>query len=457
METIQKTEQIPVAYETDVVIAGGGPAGLGAAFTAAKTGLRVLVIEQTNSLGGIATSGLHGHICNYSSYGRKDERVVGGTCFALAEGLLADGVADYDGSSLDFEVEGMKIWVEREACKYENLKILYYTQFSDVIMQGREIAFVIIQNKSGRQAIRAKYVIDATGDADVSARAGVPFEKGRPRDGLMQPMTLMFQIGGLDMEKYSEFKKTGFASRYGTPWEYGMEKVWQEAQQKGDMEPFQKNVMGFWFCKTRPDQMGINFTHITHVDSTNAEDLTYATMEGRRQGHQTVDVFRKYLPGFENAWYSHSAALIGTRESRRIDGVYRITIADLQREAEFADSIGYGCFFVDIHNCSGAGMDAETHWPRTGFKYQIPYRALLPKNIDNLIVAGRCISCDHMALGSLRVMPQCFIEGDAAGAACAVAEQTGKILRNIDVNLLQNILRKNGGIVFAEDIRTEIQ
>ncbi len=455
MKTIQKTEQLPVSYETDVIVVGGGPAGLGAAFSAAKAGLSVLIVEQTNSLGGIATSGLHGHICTYASWGRKDERVVGGTCYALAQGLLADGVAEYDGSNLDFEVEGMKLWVEREIQKYPKVKVLYYTQFSDVVMDGSSIQYVIIQNKSGRQAVAAKYVVDATGDADVSAQAGVPFEKGREGDGLMQPMTLMFQIGGLDMEEFEKFRETGFAEKYGEPCTYGLERVWEEAQANGDMEPFQKKVMGFWYCKTRPDQMGINFTHITHVDATNAEDLTYATMEGRRQGHHTVEVFRKYLPGFENSWYSHSAAMIGTRESRRIEGLYRITAEDLRREAEFPDSIGYGSFFIDIHNCSGAGMDQDTRRPHQGFKYQIPYRALLPKTVDNLIVAGRCISCDHIALGSLRVMPQCFVEGDAAGAACGIAAQTGKLLREIDIRRLQDILRQNGGIVFAEDIQRD--
>jgi len=149
---------------------------------------------------------------------------------------------------------------------------------------------------------------------------------------------------------------------------------------------------------------------------------------------------------------SHSGSLIGTRESRRICGEYRITAQDLLEERSFEDSIGYGSFFIDIHNCTGAGMDAETFYPRTGFKYQIPYRALLPKGVENLLVAGRCISCDHVALGSLRVMPQCFLEGDAAGMAAALSLRENRTLRTLDVGLLQEKLRSAGAIVMEGDI-----
>jgi len=262
----------------------------------------------------------------------------------------------------------------------------------------------------------------------------------------------MFQIGGVDYERVKHFRYEEYAEKYPGEETYKLTKVWEEAQQNGDMEPFQKNIMGWWHTPTRPDQLGINFTHITGRSTVDMEDLTYATIEGRRQAYQTVDVHRKYIPGMEDCWMSHSAAIIGTRESRRIAGEYTITEDDLVAQREFDDSIGYGSFFIDVHCCDGPGMDAETWHPPPGFKYQIPYRALVPKGIDNLLVGGRCISCTHTALGSLRVMPQCMLEGEACGVAAHQALSAGAAPRDVDVKELQKALRAQEAIISAEDI-----
>lgn len=452
MNVITRSEQIRVAYDVDVCVVGGGPAGVAAAFQAARNGVSVLVIEQMNCLGGIATAGWHGHICSYDPHKDKPHRIVGGTCFDLVGLMLDNGYGTYDGYGLDFEVEYMKYQLERIAGTLPNLQVLYYTQFSDVIVEDGRVTHVIIQNKSGRQAVRTKMVIDCSGDADVAARAGVPYEKGRPGDGAMQPMTLMFQMGGFERESFMKFRTQGYMERYGVDYNDSDKELWKEAQANGDMEPFQTKTMGWWWCATRPDQIGANFTHIAGRDCTNTEDLTYATIEGRRQAYESIKVFRKYMPGMENVWMSHTGGLIGTRESRRIDGLYRITAEDVLGERYFDDSIGYGSFFIDIHNCTGAGMDAETYYPHPGFKYQIPYRALVPQKIDNMLVAGRCISCDHIALGSLRVMPQCFIEGDAAGTAAAMCLKNGCAPKDVEIRALQEKLRQAGAIIGDEDI-----
>jgi len=405
-----------------------------------------------NCLGGIATAGWHGHICCYCSWDHHVERVVGGTCYELVDRLVQDGYGTYDGFALDFEVERLKFVLENMVKEIGNITLLYYTQFSDVILQDGKITHVIIQNKDGRQAIETKMTVDATGDGDVAARSGAPFEKGRDHDGGMQPMTLMFQMGGLNHDAFWEFETKGYQEKYGKKRNDADRSVWLEAQQNGDMEPFQNHTCGWWWCATRPDQMGVNFTHIPHMDPTKAEDLTYATIEGRRQAYHSIDVFRKYIPGMENIWMSHTAALIGTRESRRILGEAYLTGEDMLREREFEDSIGYGCFFIDVHNCTGPGMDTEAHYPREGFKYQIPYGVIVPQKVDNLLVAGRCISCDHWALGSLRVMPQCFIEGDAAGLAASLALDTDSTPRTVNVRELQHKLRNRGAILTEEDI-----
>jgi len=450
MKQIKFNECIPVAYETDVLVIGCGPAGVGAALAAARQGQTVTVIEQANCLGGIATSGLHGHICQYISQG-GEYQVVAGICEEFAQKTEERGYGEYDRKSFEFQVEGLK-WVLEDMFKEAGIRIFYYTQFSDVVVEDGRIQAVIIQSKNGRQAIAPKMVIDSTGDADVACRAGAPYEQGRPEDGATQPMTLMFQIGGIDIEKVNHFRHVEYPKKYNDANIYKMHGVWKEAQDNGDMEPFQDGIMGWWHTKSRPDQLGINFTHIFGKDCTNMEDLTYATIEGRRQAYQCVDVYRKYIPGMEDCWMSHSAAIVGTRESRRIIGDYVITEQDLMAQKEFDDTIGYGSFFIDVHNCTGIGMDHETWNPPKGFKYQIPYRSLIPQKIENLLVAGRCISCTHTALGSLRVMPQCVLEGEAAGVAANLAIKEDVTPRDIDVKELQSILKASNCIVDEDDV-----
>ena len=180
--------------------------------------------------------------------------------------------------------------------------------------------------------------------------------------------------------------------------------------------------------------------------------MTEATIVGRDQAYQTVDVYRKYIPGMEDCWMSHTAQLIGTRESRRIVGQHVITKQEIINESKFEDSIGYGSFFIDIHNCTGIGMDTETITPRKGFKYQIPFRALIPKKIKNLTVAGRCISSTHTALGSLRVMPQCMLEGEACGCAASQTIDKNINISGISIQTLQSDLRSHGAIITNDDI-----
>ncbi|MEI6519491.1 MAG: FAD-dependent oxidoreductase [bacterium] len=435
-----KEEMLPIVDDIDVLVVGGGPAGLAAAFAAARAGASVLIIEQFNCLGGVAGAGGHGHISIYCAWGLQN-RIVGGIADEIASRLVDDGVAHRNPHGVWFEVEGLKFLLDR-MIKETGTKILYYTQFSSSIVEDGKITGAIIQNKAGRQVITAKRVIDCTGDGDVAASAGAPFDMGRPNDHKCQPVTLMFTIGGVEWPRVAEWNKH----------DYKMTHVWEEAQRNGDMEPFQKTIMGFWHTPSRPDQVGINFTHITNIDSTKAADLTYATMEGRRQAYQSIDVFRKYVPGMENCYMVSTPNTVGIRESRRIIGDLVLTEEDLMTEREWDDSIGYGSFFIDIHHIDGAGMDKTTFYPKPGFKYQIPYRVLVPQKIENLLAAGRCISCTHVALGSLRVMVQCMLTGEAAGIAAWQSIQQDVTPGKINVPTLQTTLRENGGILTEDDI-----
>lgn len=216
------------------------------------------------------------------------------------------------------------------------------------------------------------------------------------------------------------------------------------------MRPFQNHLMGWWWTPTRPDHLGVNFTHVNDIDATDAADLTRATIEARKQAFETIQVYRHYVPGMEHCYMVSTPNPIGLSESRRINGRYTLTRHDVVSEATFNDSVGYGSFFIDIHNCGGPGMDAKTYRPHKGFKYQIPYRILVPQGAHDLLVAGRCASATHEALGSLRVMPQCGVMGQAAVLslrnACPVV--------GVAIDELQAQLRAQQAIIDEEDIRS---
>lgn len=438
---IEDQREIPVLDDVDVLVVGGGPAGIGAAIAAARLGAKTLIVEQFNCLGGVATSGGHNHYSQFNAWADPSVQVVGGLADELRRRLLVRGFATYDGSCLDFDVEGMKLLLD-EMTAEAGVRALYYTFYCGTLVEDGAVTGGIIQNKSGRQAVLAKRVIDCTGDGDAAYYAGAQFAQGRPEDGRCQPTTLMFTIGGVDWPRVAAWRTS-----------YDMREVWAKAQAEGIMEPFQSVIMGFWHTNVLPDQVGINMTHMINVDSTRAEDLSWATVEGRRQAHHLVSVFRKVAPGMERCYLISTAPALGLRESRRIAGLVTITADDLLNQRAWEDAIGYGSFYIDIHNPAGPGMSAQTLRPPKGFHYQIPYRALIPKGVDNLLVAGRCISADHVALGSLRVMATCTVMGEAAGCAAVLSLHEEVTPRELDPHLLQNQLKKQDVILDEAGLR----
>ncbi len=437
----KEAEQLPLSHDIDILVVGGGPAGVSAAFAAARMGAKTLIVEQFNCLGGVAGAGGHGHMCLYSEWwaGRQ---VVGGITWEIPERIVELGYGVFDGASADFEVEGLKLLLEQmaEEC---GCGLLYHTFFCDTVVEDGTAAGAVVQNKSGRSWIKAKQVIDCTGDGDVAFHAGCSFGQGDDENGNCQPMTLMFTIGGVDWDNVKAWRTS-----------YGMTEVWHEAQQNGDMRPYQDHIMGFWWTPTRPDQVGINFTHVNFADSTKAMDLTQATIEARKQAYESIEVFRKYVPGMEGCYMISTPNTIGLRESRRIHGEYTLTVEDVKNSRPFDDSIGYGSFYIDIHGTSGPGMDQKTWRPPKGFKYQIPYRILVPKAVDNLLVAGRCVSADHIALGSLRVMPTCGVMGQAAGVSAMLSLKNGSSPRSCGITELRAELRRQNCILDQGDVDT---
>ncbi len=436
--------EIPITREVDVLVVGGGPAGIGAAISAARLGAKVLIIEQFNCLGGVATSGGHNHYSQFNAWGDRSIQVVGGIADEIRQRILAMGGGTYDGSCIDFDIESMKLLLDQMVAE-AGVEVLYYTFYCDTLVKDDAVIGGIIQNKTGRQAVLAQRVIDCTGDGDAAFHAGAAFEQGRPQDGRCQPTTLMFLIGGVDWPKVATWRSS-----------YQMKEVWEKAQKDGIMEPFQSVIMGFWHTDVNPDQVGINMTHMINIDTTRAEDLTRATIEGRRQSHHLVQVFRKVVPGMEKCYLISTAPSLGLRESRRIMGEAVITGNDLMEQREWPDAIGYGSFYIDIHNPAGPGMGGQTWRPPRGFYYQIPYRALVPKKVDNLLVAGRCISADHVALGSLRIMGTCTVMGEAAGAAAVLSIHDEVSPRHVDTERLAGQLRKQGACIDETGVRRNV-
>jgi hypothetical protein len=437
----ERSRDIPVADEVDVLVVGGGPAGVGAALSAARLGARTLIVEQSNCLGGVATSGGHNHFSLFTSWDKFDERIVGGVAEEMRQRLLKGGHANYRNGCLDFDMEALKLILDQMMADAA-VNVRYYTLYAGTLKEGATVTGGIVQNKSGRQAILAQRMVDCTGDADAAYDAGAAFFQGRPQDGRCQPCTLMFTIANVDWPKVAAWRSS-----------FQMREVWLKAQDDGIMEPFQSVIMGFWHTDALPDQVGINMTNVLNVDTTNAQHLTDATIEGRRQAHHLVEVFRKVVPGMDRCRLVSTAPLLGLRESRRIVGKVTLSGADLMAQRHWPDAVGYGSFYIDIHNPAGTGLGEETWYPSPGFRYQIPYTVMVPEKTENLLVAGRCISADHVALGSTRIMSTCMVLGEAAGAAAVLSLHEALPPARLEPRILQAQLRRQGAILDEAGIR----
>jgi hypothetical protein len=299
-----------------------------------------------------------------------------------------------------------------------------------------QISALIVASKSGLEAFRSQQVIDTTGDADVAARSGVPYESGRAGDGLLQPVSLFFRVANVDDAAVQAYMDEH-------PEDESFKAIVAEAMAQGEFS-HTKN----WFTMfrtTRPGVWWANVSRVHQVDATDAESLTRAEIEGHRQVLYLVDFMRKRLPGFQNCALVDTGAQIGVRETRRIVGEYVLTADDVLAARRFEDAIARVSFPIDIHDPDGGGGRFEG--PRDGPYYTIPYRSLVPFKVDNLLVAGRPISATHEAHGSLRVMPPCFATGQAAGTAAALALETEVAPREVSVALLRASLEEQGALV----------
>ncbi|GAA5137658.1 FAD-dependent oxidoreductase [Pseudonocardia adelaidensis] len=456
--TITYARELDVAADVDVLVAGGGPAGIASAVAAARAGARTLLVEQYGYLGGNLTAGLVGP-CMTSFSLDGERQLIRGVFDEFVRRMAERGDAlhpsqtsagdEYSGFIVyghdkvtPFEPEAAKT-VALQMCRESGVELLLHSFVADTLAEDGHVRGIVVANKNGLQALTARVTVDATGDGDVAARAGAEVRIGRESDGRTQPMTLFFRVRGVDDDRVVEYIRTHPDDR--RPYA-GIVAAAREAGR------FPSPRMGVGMYKTmRPGVWRINTTRVLGRDATQVRDLTAAEIEGRDQAMALVDFFRAELPGFEESSLLDTAATVGVRESRRIMGDYELSIEDLQTGRHFDDVIGLCAYPVDIHDPSGAGGGIAPSYA-TANAYEMPYRSLLPRGLEDVLVAGRCVSATHEALGAIRVMPPAFAMGEAAGTAAALAVAGGTSPRCVPVPELQRRLRRQGAYLGEESL-----
>lgn len=408
----------------DILVVGGGPAGVGAALAAAENGAKTLLLERTGRLGGTAVQSLVGPF-------------MGGVSSRYKEKILTA----LGGHTGDFRKMDLQLY---DLLSASGVEIQLHAGVHQPIQKGKRVVGVTADLPDGPADFSADAVIDATGDGTVAFRAGVPFEIGRDEDGLTQPMSIMFTIDHIAPESrflcHSE-EMAREVSIGGRSWE----ELTLEAGNRGEL-PSLVGVVRL-YAGLYPDESIVNAAQINFLNGTSASDLTRAEIECRRQAWQILEFLRRTLPGYENARISSMPAAVGVRETRRFEGCARLEKADCLSGRVFDDAVVFDAVFgIDIHNPSGGGQAAGRRDFATGSAervqpYTIPYGVMVPREIDGLLFTGRCISASHEALASCRVMCIAMALGGAAGSAAAYAVRQGIPLRRVPVHRLAEQLR----------------
>ena len=431
MEKVSFRREIPLRYDVDVFVAGGGPAGVTAAVAAARQGAKVLLIESQGCLGGLGTAGL---VPCYMTFGDGEHFLAAGLGEEILHRLWKTG--GYEGKfehSTAIRVEALKR-VYDDMMLEAGADFLLGTNLVDAAVKDGKIEYCVVSGKSGVYAVRAKVYIDATGDGDLAVMSGAPYEKG-DENGLVMPSTLCSLWAGIDFTK-RDMRDDDEASL-------------RKAYADGVFEQLDLHLTGI--CQQYETTGGGNIGHVYGIDGTDERSLTEGLVKGRRLYDQFEKYYKNYLHGYEHMNLVATGNLMGVRESRRIMGEYKLVLDDYRGQANFNDEIGRYCYGVDIHPAN-LSWDAFLEFRKQfnewrlkrGQNYGVPYRILVPQKVDNLLVAGRCISADRYLQASLRVMPGCYITGQAAGVAAAVCVQSNALPRQADVRDIQSRLKNMG-------------
>ena len=445
------------ARRTKVLVVGSGAAGIAAAIAAARGGADTLLVEAQGFLGGISTTlpwlGFHD---------REYRQAVKGLAHEFVARLQSAGAAsDYTldvkcGSLVSIDGHRWKI-LALQLAHEAGVQCMLHTHVVDTLREGDRIAGVVVEHKSGRQEVRADVVVDASGDGDVAARGGVAWEKGRTGDGLVQAPTLVFRLGGLDRGRFVEACKDP-ALRY-REWIADDPVLWEKNRRR--LDGMQAIVLGGFaglierarrdgaasFPQTRvvgvkthrPDELTVAMTRVLGLDPTDVDSLTRAYAKLYAQVEDLVAFFRGYVPGAEAAYLLEIAPMLGIRESRRVMGDYVLTKEDVIAGHRPHDTVALGAYHIDIHRPAGTWV--ESYNVRT---YGIPLRSLIARDVEGLMMAGKCLSATHEAVASTRVVPICMAQGQAVGTAAAMAVARGVDVREVDVRALQERLTDAG-------------
>jgi hypothetical protein len=442
MPTLSLTRTIPLDDSYDVIVAGGGPSGSTAATASARAGKKTLLIEATGMLGGMGTAGLVPAWCPFTDgekiiYRGLAERVLRESRQALPH---VTAIADWvDWFPID--AESLKRTYDRMVTE-SGASVLFQSMIAGVETDGKTITAVVVANKSGLTAYRARVYVDATGDGDLSAWAGASFEKG-DANGALQPATHCFTLGNVDTYAFQYTKRLDW--RFGKEGLPLMEYIcrtgaYPEISDSHDCP----HLVG-------PTIAGFNTGHLWDIDNTDPESVSRALVQGRRMAKAYRDALAEHLPAvYGNAHLVATAPLLGIRETRRIIGDYVLSVDDYLNRRSFPDEIGRNCYYIDIHHAKDDKDWKEdpnkTLRYKKGESHGIPYRCLTPKDLTNVLVAGRSISCDRTVQGSVRVMPPCLVTGEAAGIAAAMAAALpGHDVHAVDTARLRAAIAGHGG------------
>ncbi len=407
----EPAREVPVRWIADVVVCGGGPAGTAAAIAAARQGADTILLERYGCLGGLATGGLVLVLPSFQDRGRQ---IVGGIGLEMRDRMVESGEAAFRGGGdrSAFDPEALK-WLSVRMCREAGVRILHHVWVAGAIVEEGCVRGAIVESKAGRLAVRGKVVVDATGDGDVFASAGAEFETSR------QYIGLPCRLAHVDYERWEEARRQDGEA---------VARAIQAAIEAGGWE-------GFFAMSRMPTPDGLLWanTGFQELDGLDPEDLSYVETQGREAIRLTVEALRRTVPGFERVWLLDTASQVGVRRTRRLKGEYALTEEDVsQEDRRFEDAIGRG-----------------NDYRREGRAYDVPYRCLLPKAVDGLLTAGRCLSSTHEALEPLREIQVCWVTGQAAGTAAALAAQSGCAPREVEVAALQGKLRE-AGVAFAD-------
>lgn len=412
----------------DLIVCGGGFAGAAAAVAAARNGVKVLLIEKSGFLGGAAGNcQVNPFMPYYTKINGKKTDLSAGIFSEILEQLSALGGLHKNGGTFSEEI--LKLILDRMTSD-TGVTVLFHSYITEVIKENGKICAVSCANKSGIQTFYADFFIDATGDADIAALAGCPFRVGRDSDNLCQPMTLCFRLANVDVDKVFSTHKE-------------INDVYKMKLKNGELKNPREDVL--YMHHMANDILHLNSTRVIRKSPVDAFDISDAEREAREQIFELYTLLKENCEGFENAVLLASGPEIGVRESRMIDGLYMLTADDLKACTKFEDGIAACNYDIDIHNPDGSGT--SHYYFAEGTYYTIPYRCLVPRRTDNLLVAGRCISGTHEAQASYRIMPVCCTLGEAAGIAAAVALEDGCGAADVNTEKLRNLLKKNGAFI----------